>query len=136
MPLNSEALGALVVRHLAEISGGRCSITEDDIQSCERNRDYGLAQILTGLLYLHQDLVYQRGQLARTNAGLREREAFATSLTAAAGDAIVSADFEGRIIGWNRGAQFVFGYAAEEVTGRPLTVLMPERYREAHVRGL
>ena len=54
----------------------------------------------------------------------------------AANDAIISADNQGNIIGWNKGARAIFGYDVEEVQGEPLTVLMPERYRAAHLKGL
>jgi PAS domain S-box-containing protein len=42
----------------------------------------------------------------------------------------------GNIISWNKGAQAMFGYSEEEVMGKPLSHLMPERYREAHAKGL
>jgi PAS domain S-box-containing protein len=51
-------------------------------------------------------------------------------------DAIVSADSHGIIIFWNKAAERIFGYAAGDVTGKPLTGLMPERFREAHQAGL
>jgi PAS domain S-box-containing protein len=53
-----------------------------------------------------------------------------------ASDAIILADCRGTIMSWNRAAQRLFGYAAEEVTGHSLTCLMPARYREAHEKGL
>jgi PAS domain S-box-containing protein len=40
-------------------------------------------------------------------------------------DAIVSKDLNGIIQTWNRGAQRVFGYRAEEIIGKPVTILMP-----------
>ena len=58
------------------------------------------------------------------------------ALVESATDAIVSADAEGRIISWNRAAERVFGYAADEILGRRLTSLMPEQYREQHERGM
>jgi PAS domain S-box-containing protein len=58
------------------------------------------------------------------------------SLTHSAHDAIVSADSQGRILLWNKGAEEIFGYRADEVVGQPLSVLMPDQYREAHERGL
>jgi PAS domain S-box-containing protein/putative nucleotidyltransferase with HDIG domain len=51
-------------------------------------------------------------------------------------DAIVAAGSRGNIVSWNKGAQIMFGYRAEEVVGRPITLLMPERYRAAHQSGL
>lgn len=46
-------------------------------------------------------------------------------------DAIISKNLDGVIQTWNRGAANMFGYTAEEVVGKPVTVLMPpERYDE------
>lgn len=54
-------------------------------------------------------------------------------ILANAGDAIVSADASRRIVQWNRKAELLFGYTRDEVVGRPLETLMPERYRPDHV---
>ncbi len=40
-------------------------------------------------------------------------------------DAIVSTDLEGRIRSWNPGAERMYGYTAEEVIGRHVTILAP-----------
>ena len=40
-------------------------------------------------------------------------------------DAIVSKDLNGIIVTWNKGAQRLFGYSAEEIIGKPVTTLMP-----------
>ncbi|MDE3036696.1 MAG: PAS domain S-box protein, partial [Nitrospirota bacterium] len=67
---------------------------------------------------------------------IREAELRFRSVVQSAVDAIVVADGEGLILTWNPAAGRIFGYAEEEVAGRPLTILMPERYREAHRRGI
>lgn len=45
---------------------------------------------------------------------------------------VVTADSAGAITGWYGSAQQIFGWHAAEVIGRPLTILMPDRYRAAH----
>jgi adenylate cyclase len=58
------------------------------------------------------------------------------AIVASAADAIVTADQEGNILTWNPAATRIFGYAADEARGHPLTILIPERFREAHEAGI
>jgi two-component system cell cycle sensor histidine kinase/response regulator CckA len=51
-------------------------------------------------------------------------------------EGIVTADATGAIVFWNPAASELFGYDEKEILGRPLTLLMPERFRAAHSEGL
>ena len=46
--------------------------------------------------------------------------------------AIIFADRDGNIRLWNAAAEAVFGYAANEVLGKNLDVIIPEQFRKAH----
>jgi len=68
-------------------------------------------------------------------ASLISPEAFARILDLA-DDAIVSVDKDQRIILFNQGAEKIFGYALDEVEGKPLDMLLPQRLAQAHRREL
>jgi PAS domain S-box-containing protein len=74
--------------------------------------------------------------VARVRAALQESEAKFRSVTESAIDAIISADAEGVIRSWNRAAEAIFGYPAGEAVGQKLELIIPERFREAHAKGL
>jgi len=48
------------------------------------------------------------------------------ALIESADDAIISKTLDGIITSWNMGAERIFGYTAEEVIGKPVTILIPE----------
>ena len=64
---------------------------------------------------------------------IRAGEARFQAILDTASDAIVSIDENQRIILFNQQAEEMFGYRADEVLGRPLGVLIPERFRERHI---
>jgi PAS domain S-box-containing protein len=49
-----------------------------------------------------------------------------SAIVESSNDAIVGTGVDGRITTWNRGAQKLFGYAAEEIIGQPVSLLEPE----------
>lgn len=57
------------------------------------------------------------------------------ALVHAAGDAIIAAKPDGAIALWNPAAERIFGFTADEALGRPLDLIIPERFRERHWQG-
>jgi PAS domain S-box-containing protein len=52
-------------------------------------------------------------------------------------DAVVVIASDDRVLGWNRKAESVFGWNSSEAIGRRLTdLIIPERHRDAHLRGM
>lgn len=50
-------------------------------------------------------------------------------------DAILFADRDGIIELWNSGAEAIFGYTKEEVQGKSLDLIVPEKLRQRHWEG-
>ena len=58
------------------------------------------------------------------------------SIVESSDDAIVSKDLNGVIMSWNKGAEKLFGYAAEEVIGKSLMILIPPDRADEETRIL
>ena len=85
------------------------------------------------LVMIHTEDITRR---KKAEKALRESEQRLRVLAETAADAIVSADGQGNIIQFNRAGEQIFGCTADEVLGKPLMLLIPERYREACRRGI
>ncbi|HYM08302.1 MAG TPA: PAS domain S-box protein [Terriglobales bacterium] len=57
------------------------------------------------------------------------------SIVESSGDAILSYTLDGAIASWNAGAEKLYGYTAEEIKGKPGSVLLPPGH-EDEVRGI
>lgn len=71
-------------------------------------------------------------ELEKSEAELLRTEVLFKGLFEFAPDAIVVVNSEGRIMQANAQAERVFGYAREELLGKPVEVLIPERFRKRH----
>jgi len=83
-----------------------------------------------------KDLVLRTTEHKRAKDELRKSEARYRAVVNTASDAIITITPDGMIGSFNRGAEHIFGYRAEEVIGQLFTLTMPERFREQCMLGL
>ena len=73
--------------------------------------------------FVHRLLATAPGAMVKQDAenavlGLR-------ALVDASDDAIIGKTIDGTIISWNKGAEKIYGYTADEILGKSISVLMP-----------
>ena len=96
--------------------------------------DYDEHDVETVKLFSYD--LYRIAQRKRAIKSLEESAQHFRAIAQSANDAIISADSASNIVGWNTAAERLFGYTEAEIIGQPLTVLMPERFRNLHREGL
>ncbi len=83
-----------------------------------------------------EDHVCRRtSELSQITERHRASEARLAGILDIAAEAIISIDRDQNIILFNKGAEHTFGYAADEIIGQPIEILLPETVRDAH-RGM
>ena len=77
--------------------------------------------------------ITERKQIETT---IKESETKFRRVAESAKDAIITADRFGKIVFCNTAASKMFGYAADALIRQPISILMPQRFREAHEHGM
>lgn len=77
---------------------------------------------------IYQAELYQESQISEA----RKAAILESSL-----DAILTINQESKIVEWNSAAEQIFGYTSADVMGQNMAkLIIPERYREAHYKGM
>ncbi len=75
--------------------------------------------------------------LQKNISQLKEREEQIQTIFRNAPEAVIVIDEEGKITSWNPMAEAIFGWTPDEVIGQYLhETIIPQRFREAHLKGL
>jgi two-component system, sensor histidine kinase and response regulator len=81
-------------------------------------------------------LVRETGEPPRPLATDEQTRAFLASIVESSDDSIIGTDLNGTILSWNRGAERLWGYSAEEAIGRHITLLFPTDHQEDYLQSL
>ena len=72
----------------------------------------------------------QRKQVEAALGDSEQRLRWLASIVEYSDDAIISKNLDGIITSWNRGAERVFGYTADEAIGQPITIVIPQNRQD------
>ncbi|MBI5575906.1 MAG: PAS domain S-box protein [Deltaproteobacteria bacterium] len=79
---------------------------------------------LVGVSSIARDITERK----RVEAEIDSRTSLLASIVDSSDDAIISKTADGIIMSWNRAADLIYGYSAEEIVGKPISIIIhPER---------
>lgn len=70
-------------------------------------------------------IIYLGESMRRARQRAEQQGQLLNAIVEFSGEAIITKDLNGIITSWNKSAQRLFGFEAEEIVGRPVTVLFP-----------
>ncbi|MDE1938920.1 MAG: PAS domain S-box protein [Alphaproteobacteria bacterium] len=70
-------------------------------------------------------IVHDLTQLKAEEAAREEQRGMMASIVETSNDAIISKTLDGIVTSWNAAAERIFGYKAEEIIGKPISILFP-----------
>jgi two-component system sensor histidine kinase/response regulator len=86
---------------------------------------------------LEQKIDARTHELKLTMQVARDSQRKVQAIVDTALDAVVGMDRNGRVVGWNRQAETIFGYSREEALGQQLEpLIIPQRYRYDHRKAM
>lgn len=104
------------------------------LQESRRELERRVQDRTAKLTEANEVLAAEIGERTEAQRELAESETRFRDLVESAPDAIVIIDAAGRIEIVNSQTERFFGYTRQELVGQPLELLVPERFREQHVR--
>ena len=105
---------------------------ERELRRARDELEIRVQQRTAELAEANEILLLEIGERRRTEDALRKSEGMLRGLFEFAPDTIVVVDHNGRVARVNAQIVSMFGYSPEELLGKPVEVLLPERFRQDH----
>jgi len=130
-----EIVGAFrkyMVPYLLEEYGGSPQHLLFAIHGMDALLDIALSIIGDAYLETKQQIIRQQERTVRDALEQQQSERRFRGLLEAAPDAMVIVDYDGTVITVNAQTEILFGYARDQLLGKHVEILIPDRYRDIH----
>jgi len=91
-----------------------------------------IGRLLSAFHTMQTQIKTHNQEIQQANANLIESEAYTNLIIDTVPEAILTADFNGKITRINKRVMQLFGYTPEEILGKNVEILVPENLRENH----
>jgi len=131
IPVGNRAFTILIIWVLVWFAIKRRE-AETALQKVNERLEEKVAERTRQLAGVNQALVSEVTERMQTEQAFRLSEGRLAGILDIAEDAIIVIEKDHSISLFNQGAARLFGYGPDEVLGRPVDILLPERYRTSH----
>ena len=121
-PLESEE-GTVVISAIRDVTERKQ--TEEALQKAHDELEQRVKERTAELYLAYENLKKEAAGRKRTEDELAARNRFMANILQDSADAIITLGPDDTVTSWNRGAELVYGYTAEEMVGRSAALLVP-----------
>ena len=87
-------------------------------------------------IYYHGNIDFNLFKKHEIESLIQEQNKRFQVICSSKNDAIITSDETKKILFWNKGAEYIFGYTANEAIGQPLTLIVPAELHQRHNEGI
>lgn len=117
----------LITRSIRQIANTSRAIAQGELE-----RPFSLRTSIGEIRQLTSNLEHMRQALLRDRQEIQDREARIHAIVENMAEGVITIDEHGMVENFNQAAERIFGYRAEEVIGRNVSLLMPKEIGARH----